>query len=82
MVDMMNNGHASMMGGMGVLAILFWVLIIAGIIFIAKWFLERNRGESDADKHLESALDILKKRYARGEIDRETYEQMKKDIIG
>ena len=75
-MDMMNNGYGSMMGGMWFISILFWILIIAGVVFITKWFLERN------NENKESALDILNKRYARGEIDRETFERMKKDIAG
>ncbi len=80
MMDMMNNGHGSMMGGMWFFSILFWVLIIAGVVFITKWFLERNRNKEGSGINEESALDILKKRYANGDIDRETFEQMKKDI--
>jgi len=77
MIDMINNGHGSIMGGMWFFSILFWVLIIAGVVFITRWFLERNNKTSSVN---ESALDVLKKRYAKGEIDRETFEQMKKDI--
>lgn len=77
MMNMMNNGHGSMMGGIWFFSILFWVLIIAGVAFITKWFLERNNKAPSVN---ESALDILKKRYAKGEIDRETFDQMKKDI--
>lgn len=76
MMDMMNNGYGSMMGGMWFISILFWALIIAGVVFITKWFLERN------EENKESALDILNKRYAKGEINRETFERMKKDIAG
>jgi len=79
MMDMMNNGHGSMMGGMWFFSILFWVLIIAGVIFTVKWFMDRDKGK-EAEFNKESALDILNKRYARGEIDREAFEQIKKDI--
>jgi len=72
MMNMMNNGHGRwMMGGMGLLHILFLVLIIAGVALIIQWLLSRKK---------ESALDILKKRYAKGEIDSVAFERMKKDI--
>jgi len=80
MMNMMNNEHGSMMGGMWFFSILFWVLIIAGVVFITKWFLERNRNKNSSGISEKSALDILKRRYAKGEIDQETFEQMKKDI--
>jgi putative membrane protein len=41
----------------------------------------RPPGEAQPGKDGDSALDILKKRYARGEITREEYEQIKKDIL-
>jgi len=56
---------------MGLLHILFLVLIIAGVALIIQWLLSRKK---------ESALDILKKRYAKGEIDSVAFERMKKDI--
>ena len=52
---------------------LFWILIIAGI-----FFLFQNVFKSNSDK--ESPLDILKKRYARGEIDEEEYEHRRKEL--
>jgi len=77
---MMNDWHGSMMGGMWFFSILFWVLIIAGVVFIVKWFMDRDQDKAGSGGNEESVLDILKKRYAKGEIDRETFEQMKKDI--
>lgn len=56
----------------------FWLLLVALVIWTAI-SLSRNSRSSDrgTDK---SALDLLKERYARGEIDREEYLQRKKDI--
>jgi putative membrane protein len=61
------------MGFGGIFMILFWVLIALGIVALVKWlFSARGSGKS--------ALDILKERYAKGEIDREQYEQMRRDL--
>ncbi|MHB8173836.1 MAG: SHOCT domain-containing protein [Nitrospirota bacterium] len=65
-------------GGMMLLNLLFLVLIVIGVVLLIVWLvkksgIERGHGE-------ESALDILKKRYAKGEISKEEYERMKKDI--
>mgnify|MGYP003571027013 FL=1 len=80
MMDMMNDGAGwGMTGSMWFFSILFWVLVVAGAVLIVKWVMERNKDELSSN---ESPLDIPKKRYARGEVDRETFERMKKDIEG
>ena len=60
----------------------FWVVIIGliiwGIVTITNN--NRNRNQRDCFPPQEEALEILKKRYARGEITREQFEQMKRDL--
>ena len=76
---MMSNGTGGwMMGGMWPLSILFWILIIAGVVLIVRWLTARN-GQGKVSP-AEAPLDILKTRYAKGEIDKETFEMMKRDI--
>ena len=58
---------------------IMWILIIS-LIFVLIWSNTRER-----DKYLpfdknESPIDILKKRYAKGEITKDQFEQMKKDL--
>lgn len=76
---MMNNGYGTwMISGMGLLSIAFWIVIIAGVVLIVRWLTARDgQGKSSPPG---SPLDILKMRYAKGEIDKETYQSMKRDI--
>jgi len=80
MMDMMGGGYGNgMMGGMWFFPVLFWILIIVGVVFIVRWLTERSK---DSSPPTESALEVLQKRYAHGEIDKDTFEQMKRDITG
>lgn len=58
--------------------LLFWGLVILGIVALVKWLASGGAG-GYAPKP-KSALDILEERYARGEIDREEFEQKKRDL--
>jgi len=69
------NGWGGGFGG--IFMILFWVLIIVGIIYLVKIVV----GGTNTGEKKEDALEILKKRYARGEISREEFEEKKKDLI-
>jgi putative membrane protein len=68
-------------GFLGVLHMaLWWVLIILGIIVLVKW-LSGGSATSRADRAGEGrALEVLKERYARGEIGKEEFEQKKRDL--
>ncbi len=55
--------------------ILFWGVLIGGVTLVVRLILSLGRDRKNAD-----ALAILKQRYARGEITRDEYERMRKDI--
>jgi putative membrane protein len=72
-----------MMGGFGWMWLMpiFWILIL-GLIIWAVVAAVRRPGESDGSaRSADSALELLKKRYARGEIDKQEYEEKKKDLV-
>lgn len=67
--------------GMGILMLLFWALIIGGVVLLILWIVRQERPATSGSRAGgERALDILRERYARGELTREEYEQMRQDL--
>lgn len=63
----------------GIPTILISVLAVLGIILCLRW-LVISRRYSQPGFHADSPLDILKKRYARGELTRDEYQNLKRDL--
>src|ERR1044071_4605922 len=61
--------------GMMAMMFLFWALVIFGFIVAVRWLLNKGVGEK-----ADTALRILRERYARGEINKEEFEARKKDL--
>jgi putative membrane protein len=72
-------GMAGGFGFGGIFMILWWVLILVGIVALVKWVATSSGagGQSGGDS---KALDILKQRYARGEIDEQEFQKRKRDL--
>jgi putative membrane protein len=77
---------SGMMGGYGmgwlgsILMIVFWILILVGLVFLIKWLIQSTGRDKATESGGNRSLDILKERYARGEIDKEEFETKRKDL--
>jgi putative membrane protein len=82
-------GHGpGMMGwgyGMGwfgpIIMIAFWIAVIVGIVLLIRWLILSTRSVNQKTHHDDSALEILKKRYAKGEINKDEFEEKKRDLL-
>ncbi|KFJ91505.1 hypothetical protein JF55_11530 [Pseudomonas sp. 1-7] len=58
--------------------LLFWALVIGGIVLLVRLLAGGNDGDGSRDR--EDPLAILKARYARGEIDKAEYERIREEL--
>ncbi|MCP9293058.1 SHOCT domain-containing protein [Gracilimonas sediminicola] len=63
--------------GGGWMMFIWWFLLIALVIVLLRPLFKTNQQESES----ETPLEILKRRYANGEIDQEEFEKRKKDLM-
>ena len=73
------SNHGDWMWSMGGFMGLGWILILVAVVAVV-WLLMRGPFSGGTKTGRRSALDILKERYARGEIGREEFEQKKRDL--
>lgn len=75
--DMMGGGFGGGLFG-GLFMLIWWAVIIVGIVVLVKLVADQAKGAHGG--HDKTPLDILKERYAKGEINKEEFEAKKKDL--
>jgi putative membrane protein len=66
------------LGGMAVMLfmmLLFWGLVITALVVSIRWLIRQGSGPRP-----DAALEILRQRYARGEINKDEFEAKKRDL--
>lgn len=81
----MMNGMANCGGGMMTLMGVFWlllvVLIVLGIAYLARALnFGRMFGVDSSARLGDGALELARERYARGDIDKDEFERLKRDL--
>jgi putative membrane protein len=71
MVWMWGAGGLVMM----LMMLVFWGVVITGLVYAIRWMMGQGRRPAD-----DSALTILRERYARGDIGREEFEAKRRDL--
>jgi putative membrane protein len=75
-------GHMMWGGGHGIfgglMMILFWGIVIALIVFAVKWF---NDNQGGGNRGKRDALEILRERFASGEIDEKEFDSRRKALV-
>jgi putative membrane protein len=61
--------------GMMLFMVVFWALVIAGLVLGLRWLATQGR-----EPRSDAAVDILRQRYARGEINKDEFDLKKRDL--
>jgi putative membrane protein len=64
----------------GIFMIVFWILILVGLVFVIRWLIQATGKKGESGQRGSRAMEILRERYARGEIDKVQFEDMKRDL--
>ncbi len=89
MMGGMMNGYGRMMGGYGayafnplgaIISLASWALIIGGIVLLVVWLARSGELSGLSAGGRESRLDILKARYAKGQVTKEQFDAIKRDL--
>ncbi len=65
---------------MGIVMIIFWMVLIAAVVLLLSGAVNGLRG-TKRNQEGTSSLEILKQRYARGEIDKTEFEEKQRDLL-
>ena len=76
--DMMYGWGMGWFGG--IFSLIFWILVIVGMVLLIRWLIHMSKGHSEPGPSGSKALEILRERYARGEIEKQEFEEKKKDL--
>jgi putative membrane protein len=68
--------------GFGYGGMYMWIIFLLVIGLLIYFIVQSQKTKGQTPTQKESPLDILKSRYAKGEISKEEYEKMKKDLEG
>jgi putative membrane protein len=77
------TGPRGMMGGFGTMFLMpvLWIVVVGLIVWAVTAAVRRPGDSETVSRTGESAMEILKKRYARGEINKQEYEERKRDLV-
>jgi putative membrane protein len=67
-------------GGWGVVGGIFMIVLWAGLIALLVWGVMKISKSGGGGESKKEPMDIAKERYAKGEITKEEFEQIKKDL--
>ena len=68
------------MFGYGYGGIFMWLIVLVLVGVVIYYLLQISRSKGSDGSIIKTPLDILKKRYAKGEIDKEEFDRKKKDL--
>ncbi len=59
-----------------IMMLAFWLLVIVGVVAVVRWASARGA----VGPHAEPPMEILRRRYAAGELTREQFESMRREV--